>query len=220
MDFQKEVKRLQKEINKRLEIFFKKKIKEAREVSLLMSQMTKEISDQITKEINDLVLRGGKRIRPILVYYGYLASGGKKKKAILDAAISIEIIHNYLLIHDDIIDEDEFRRGKPTIHQKYKRIYQKISKEAEHLGISAAIVAGDLCSSFGYEVLTKSKFSDSLKIKALDKLNRIINEVGVENGRRYNSGKKKPQTSCGKRIILQKELNLYNAQLTKALLQV
>ncbi|MBZ9569723.1 polyprenyl synthetase family protein [Patescibacteria group bacterium] len=178
MDFQKKITKLQKEINKRLEIFFEKKIKETRSISLLMSQMTKEISDQMTKEINNFVLRGGKRIRPILAYYGYFAAGGKGKKAILDAAISIEIIHNYLLIHDDIIDKDEFRRGKPTIHQKYKKIYQRTSKEAEHLGISAGIVAGDLCSSFGYEILTKSKFPDSLKVKALDKLNRIITEVG------------------------------------------
>lgn len=178
MDFQKKITKLQEEVNKRLEIFFKKKIKEAKSISLLMSQMTKEISDQVTKEINDFVLRGGKRIRPILVYYGYLAAGGKDKKAILDAAISIEIIHNYLLIHDDIIDKDEFRRGKPTIHWKYQRLYKRVSKDFKHLGISAGIVAGDLCSAFGYEILTNSKFSDSLKVKALDKLNRIITEVG------------------------------------------
>jgi len=170
MNFQKVISRLQKEINKRLKKFFEKKIKEIKKISPLLGK--------ITADIGEFVLRGGKRIRPILFYYGYLAAGGKDGKAILDAAISVEIIHNYLLMHDDIIDRDEFRRGKLTIHQKYKKNYQKIVREAEHLGISAGIAAGDLTSSFGYEILTKSKFPESHKLKAINKLNQILIDVG------------------------------------------
>lgn len=165
MNFQEEIKTLQKEIDARLEIFFDRKNKEIEKISPLLGK--------ITTDIEEFVLRGGKRIRPILFYYGYLAAGGKRKKEILDSAISIEIIHNYLLMHDDIIDRDEFRRGKSTIHQKYKEIYKN-----EHLGISAGIVAGDLTSIFGYEILAKSKFPEVFKIRAVNKLNQTLIDVG------------------------------------------
>jgi geranylgeranyl diphosphate synthase type I len=166
MNFQKEIKILQREIDTRLEKFFKEKIKEIRKISPLLRE--------VTNNCGEFILKGGKRIRPILFYYGYLAAGGRNKKAILDASISIEIIHNYLLIHDDIIDRDELRRGKPTFHQKYKEIYQN-----EHLGISAGIVTGDLASIFGYEILAKSNFSDFLKVKAINNLNQILIDVGA-----------------------------------------
>jgi geranylgeranyl diphosphate synthase type I len=134
----------------------------------------------MTQDIKNFVLIGGKRIRPILFYYGYLTAGGRNKKSILDASLSIELIHDYLLIHDDIIDRDELRRGRPTIHKRYQKFYQKISIDYEHLGISAGIIIGNLASAFGYEILTESNFPDSFKTKALKKLSQII--IGVQAG--------------------------------------
>ncbi|MBZ9571905.1 polyprenyl synthetase family protein [Patescibacteria group bacterium] len=171
MEIKRELDYLKKEIDERLKLYFEKKIKETKKISPIISKMV--------ADIGEFILRGGKRIRPIFFHYGYLAAGGKNKKEILDASLSIEIIHNYILIHDDIIDRDEFRRGKPTIHQKYKKIYRKISKEAKHLGISAGIVTGDLTSLFGYEILTKSKFPESLKLKALERLSQILIDVFI-----------------------------------------
>lgn len=171
MNIQKTLIPLQKKIKQRLEIFFKDKIKEFKKISPLAEQMI--------KEIRDFVMRGGKRIRPILLYYGYLAAGGKNKKVILDAAISIELIHNYLLIHDDIIDNDKVRRHKPTFHYQYQSIYHQVLKDAHHLGIGAGIIAGDLLSTFGYKLLTQSNFQQSAKIKALDVLNQAMINVEV-----------------------------------------
>jgi geranylgeranyl diphosphate synthase type I len=171
MNFQKEIKILQKEINKRLEDFFDRKVKKTKKIF-------PPLVEKIISDIKEFNLRGGKRIRPILVYYGYLAAGGKDKKAILDTSIFIELLHNYILIHDDIIDRDEFRRGKPTIHYKYQDIYKKISKDFRNLGISAGIIAGDLTSVFGYEILTGSKFPEKYKIKAINRLSQILTDVG------------------------------------------
>lgn len=170
MNFQKEIKILKKEIDKRLKNFFIKKIKEAKKIF-------PPLVGKIISDIGEFNLRGGKRIRPILVYFGYLAAGGKRKKEILDTSIFIELLHNYILMHDDIIDRDEFRRGKPTIHCKYQALYKKISKDFEHLGISAGIVAGDVTSSFGYEILAKSRFPQPLKIKAINRLNQMLTDV-------------------------------------------
>ena len=76
----------------------------------------------------DLLDRGGKRIRPALTLLACQSVGGKREDAI-SAAASVELLHNMTLVHDDIEDKSELRRGKPCIH----RIY----------GIPTAINAGD-----------------------------------------------------------------------------
>lgn len=165
---QKVLKKLKTQIKRRLNAFLKKKVNEAGQVSPLLKEMTYYGME--------FVMRGGKRIRPALVYYGYLTGGGRNKKAILDVSICVELIHNYLLVHDDIIDRDELRRGKPTIHKHYQNFYRKIENR-EHLGNSAGILIGDLLCNFGYEILANAKFSGALKNKALARLNQMLTEV-------------------------------------------
>src|SRR3989344_6549030 len=65
--------------------------------------------------IRDFCLADGKRLRPIIIVAGHEACGGKRED-ILPASIGIEILHGYFLIHDDVMDEDPVRRGKPTVH--------------------------------------------------------------------------------------------------------
>lgn len=164
---------LKNKIDKELEEFFDCKIKQIKD------QKRPHELLEMAKNLRSFVLRSGKRIRPILFYYGYLVAGGKKKKEILKTAISVELVHSYLLIHDDIIDQDSFRHGSLSMHCKYEKEYQNRfkNKQLKHFGTSMAIVVGDLASAFGYEVLTSSDFSGSLKIKALDKLNDIISNT-------------------------------------------
>jgi geranylgeranyl diphosphate synthase type I len=168
MKIQKVLKKLKARIERRLSVFLKEKVKEAGRVSPLLQEMTYHGME--------FVMRGGKRIRPALVYYGYLAGGGRNEKAILDASICVELIHNYLLAHDDIIDRDELRRGKPTIHKHYQNFYRKL-ENGEHFGNSAGILIGDLLCNFGYESLTNAKFSETLKNRALARLNQMLAEV-------------------------------------------
>ncbi len=166
---EKYLEKYQRLINRRLIGFFDKKEEKLKKVS--------DFAVKMCREIRDFTLRGGKRLRPILVYYGYLAGNGKNKEAILDASIFAELLHSYLLIHDDIMDKDEIRRGKPTIHSLYKEKYKNLPDRSEHLGISSAILAGDLTAPFAYEILAESNFPNDFKNKAIRKLNIILEDV-------------------------------------------
>jgi octaprenyl-diphosphate synthase len=67
----------------------------------------------------DLLGRGGKRLRPKLVFVSYLACGGEPfPKEAIDAACGIELVHTASLVHDDILDDADLRRGKPTVHRQ------------------------------------------------------------------------------------------------------
>jgi len=90
---------------------------------------------------------GGKRLRPYLVLKSCKLVGGREEDAIPTAA-ALELLHTFTLIHDDIIDEDEKRRGLLTVHTKW--------------GVPIAIVAGDLLFAKVYETITK--FTDSRRV--------------------------------------------------------
>lgn len=85
---------------------------------------------------------GGKRIRPVLLILCCEAAEGKPKDA-LNAAIAVETLHNFTLIHDDIMDNADTRRGKETIHKKWDR--------------DTAILAGDALLGLAYDSLLKTK---------------------------------------------------------------
>ena len=107
--------------------------------------------------LKDLMSRGGKRLRPAMCMLACEAVGGKKKDAAA-AGACIEMIHNFTLIHDDIVDRSELRRGKPCLHKAYS------------LGL--AINAGDGLFSLAYEALADAM--DSLGGKTDKELLRRV----------------------------------------------
>lgn len=90
----------------------------------------------------DLLDRGGKRFRPALTFLACECVGGKKEDAV-GAAAAIELLHNMTLVHDDIEDQSELRRGKPCIHKIY--------------GVPSAINAGDAMLIKVFEIANSSK---------------------------------------------------------------
>src|SRR6185503_9547454 len=85
--------------------------------------------------IREYCLREGKRIRPLLLilsYLGYCPSSKRVTPSLYNASTCIELLHNFMLIHDDIIDRSNLRRGKPTLHKLLSRITK--TKEQEKLG--------------------------------------------------------------------------------------
>lgn len=152
----------QQRMDLELKRFFERKIKEA-------SLISKSANDTI-KILREFNLRGGKRARPVLINTGYFLAGGKNKKAILKASLCAELIHNFFLIHDDIIDRDELRRGKPSLHA----FYQKKFGGDLYKGISFAIIAGDVSNVLGQQILTESDFPEKNKIRALNILNKMV----------------------------------------------
>lgn len=133
----------------------------------------------------EFILAGGKRLRAAFMYYGYLGAGGKEEEKILEASMSIELIHAYLLIHDDIIDKDNMRHGVATLHQHYsdmgKLLFQ--DKDTLHFGNSIAIIMGDMLSAFGNDIIFSSQFSPEQKFKALTKLQDIVSYTVIGQAR-------------------------------------
>ena len=156
--------------NKELEKFFRFKIEQVKN-----DKKPKELVEVI-ESLEEFVSNSGKRIRPTLFYFGYIIGGGKNKLEAVKASISVELVHSYLLIHDDIIDHDDFRHGGFSMHYNYEKKAENNFKDvdAKHFGVSMAIIAGDLVMSFGYEILNNSNFRNDLKIKALSNLDKII----------------------------------------------
>jgi geranylgeranyl diphosphate synthase, type I len=157
-------------VEKELEFFFDKEIKKA----LLIS----DYSRMAIELLKDYTLRGGKRIRAMLVYYGYkcFKEDDKNIKDIVKIAASIELVQSYLLIHDDFIDQDELRRGKATVHSHYRKTHKEF-ENASHFGASMAIIIGDIACSYANRIISESNLDDKTKTSIIKRLNYIIYEV-------------------------------------------
>jgi geranylgeranyl diphosphate synthase, type I len=104
-----------------------------------------------------LATQGGKRLRPALVYYTYRACGGTSDEEALPLALATELLHTYLLIHDDIMDHAETRRGLPAAHVRFRDEHQAhhLHGDAADFGQSVAILLGDLAQSWAVELATR-----------------------------------------------------------------
>ncbi len=102
-----------------------------------------KLSPELSNAIKEFVLRPGKRVRPILLSVGYLGFSNKKPAGLYRTAISIELVHDFMLVHDDIIDKSDLRRGKPTMHKLFEK-YLKKYKGVKFSGEDLSIVAGDV----------------------------------------------------------------------------
>ncbi len=102
--------------------------------------------------LQDLTLRGGKRLRAGLVALGYASCAGSLDLDACEPAIlAVELLQTYLLIHDDWMDDDDVRRGAPSVHVTLRGVLG-----GPALGDAAAILAGDLASSYAQEALLES----------------------------------------------------------------
>ena len=115
------------------------------------------------------VLNGGKRLRPILAYLtGEL--NDTEAEYIDTLASSLELIHCYSLIHDDLpaMDDDELRRGNPTTHKKFDE--------------ATAILAGDALQPLAFELISKIKTSDRNKVQMISSLSEACGYLGMVGG--------------------------------------
>ena len=114
----------------------------------------------LVEEIRRFVAAGGKRVRPAFAYAAYISSGGRSLEAILYASASLELLHAFALIHDDIIDNSDLRRGKPSVHKVFEDFHHKrgLKGDVKNFGLSSAILAGDLAITFADELLNTAPF--------------------------------------------------------------
>lgn len=150
-------------VNRALSEFLDLKTKEGQKLGTWVGQYY--------KNIKEYVMRGGKRLRPVLVAAGYRAVREKVDvKHLYRAACSVEILHNGSLLHDDLIDHDETRRGGPTFHALYRDLYSKLSKnpdKAKDFGTAMAILGGDSLLNMGAEMIVASELDAKVGLQCI-----------------------------------------------------
>jgi geranylgeranyl diphosphate synthase type I len=156
---------IRQQIDAILERFFEAKCEEAR----LLSPKAIEL----VSEVRDLTMRGGKRLRPIVTAAAYrAASGANDVGPTFAIGAALELLQTYLLIHDDWMDEDRERRGGPAVHYAFQTKHGH-----DHLGASLGILAGDLASTFGWELLLECRFPERRREEGFSLFVRIQKEV-------------------------------------------
>jgi geranylgeranyl diphosphate synthase type I len=108
----------------------------------LERELTGQEPEPLGKASLHLIEAGGKRLRPYMTVKACEAVGGRAEDAVPFAA-AVEFLHNFTLVHDDVMDHDDLRRGKPTVHKVY--------------GMPMAILAGDLLFAKVYDVTLKNR---------------------------------------------------------------
>ncbi len=173
MSFAKYASKYVPKINDAIKIIYDRKL----------SSVNNTFLTQYYSELKDYFLSGGKRIRPLLCIATFNGFIKDKEDSIITPSVGTEFLHNASLIHDDIIDKDLYRRGKPAFHYRYRKIHEnyKIKKmENEDFGNSIGIIGGDSAFFIGLEAYLQSEFSSELNLKAIELYEQAF--VEVSNG--------------------------------------
>ncbi|MFG2719762.1 polyprenyl synthetase family protein [Streptomyces sp. NPDC048416] len=130
---------------------------------------------QIVKLLEDFMV-GGKRIRPVLTVIGWQAvSGEPVPAAVLRVAASLEMFHAFALIHDDIMDDSDTRRGRPTIHRILAGKHG--GDRTERFGLGAAVLLGDLAFTWSDQLLHTAGLTPAQSAAVLPLVTEMRTEV-------------------------------------------
>lgn len=124
------------------------------------------LSGTCREAVSDFLLRKGKRLRPALFVLSYGAYADSEPQGLFASAIALELLHSFILIHDDIVDHSSLRGGESTLHGRLQREFQdlpngKVSPEA------TAMILGDMLYALGIERFMGIDESDGRKAAAL-----------------------------------------------------
>ena len=110
----------------------------------------------IREAVYSYIKSGGKSLRPAVALLACGALGGDESQA-LPVAAAIEVYHTWTLVHDDVIDRDDTRRGRPTVHCEFARRAAREfglrAEDAEHYGMTVAMLTGDVQQSWAWSLL-------------------------------------------------------------------
>lgn len=161
-----------------------------KELFQFFKNITKETNfynNEFFSYIEEYVFSGGKRLRPLALILSYLQFKKFEKKILLPA-IAIELYHTYTLILDDIMDEDEFRRNKPTIYKRLKEYYivnfndytytgSLFNKKSNRFATSFAIMLGNLTNILSKEAILISDYPDEIKLTAISIMEKTDKDI-------------------------------------------
>lgn len=128
----------------------------------------------------------GKALRPSILLFSCGAARGEEEKAI-PAAAAVEMYHTWTLVHDDIIDNDDLRRGKPTVHKQFYSVAKErgySEKESLDYGKNIAILVGDIQHAWSISLFTdlysKYNFDPALVLKLINELEKRVSPLLIE----------------------------------------
>ncbi|MHA1110139.1 MAG: polyprenyl synthetase family protein [Promethearchaeota archaeon] len=177
-EFLNSVSEEQNKIDLRLKRFFVKLVN--REENFLLNDFY--------QKLRDFILSGGlaKRIRPLVLIKTFtgLAMDNHIEKymdEVYKISVAVELLHNSSIIHDDVVDQDFTRRGKPTFHRIYTDMFSNLNEntygDSDLFGNAIAIHGGDACAFLGQNIIVGSKFSSSKKFQALWDFSEAVNAI-------------------------------------------
>ena len=124
------------------------------------SRVLSEIGDELTPLVAAVgaLLQGGKRLRAAFLYWGYRAGGGPDTEAVIRAATAMEFFQAAALLHDDVMDDSDTRRGMPAAHRRLADEHAAAgwAGSGDRFGIAGAILGGDLCLIWSDELFATS----------------------------------------------------------------
>lgn len=142
------------------------------------------VSSQFLKSfyegLMEYLLAGGKRIRPLLSIATFNGLSAKEDENMIFPSIAVELLHNASLIHDDIIDKDDLRRGEPAFHYRFRQYHQNHklrAMQSEEFGFTMGILGGDQVYFLGLDPLVNNTFSHDLNLKATELYKTAFTEL-------------------------------------------
>jgi geranylgeranyl diphosphate synthase, type I len=142
------------------------------------------VLDGVSEELGPLtdavveLLSGGKRLRPAFCYWGYRGAGGPDNDEVVTAAASLELFQACAIVHDDVMDGSDTRRGQPAVHRRFAALHRSEGwlGDPETFGTGAAILLGDLCLVWSDQMLSTC----GLPADALRRGHRVYDEMRTE----------------------------------------
>jgi len=132
----------------------------------------------VSEALSSFLLDSGKRLRPLFAYAGFAAAGGSLEKPVVRAMAALELLQACALIHDDLMDGSDTRRGKPSIHRHFETMHvqDQLDGFAPQYGVSAAVLLGDLALVWSDQMLN----SAGLTTEQFARVFPYYNEMRVE----------------------------------------
>lgn len=173
MDFTAELGRIKQGVDRELSAQFDRKIREVCKKDAFLGNAL--------EHVKTITLSGGKRLRPALVFCGAGESGQSATEDVLKIACAMELVHCFLLIHDDIIDKGDVRHGIATMNAKYSLIGKENFNIAdpEHFGNSVAIILGDFIYPMALELVMQTNLSAQKMCNVVAYLQQIVQNTIV-----------------------------------------
>jgi len=145
--------------------------------SAYLNSISTELSP-VSDALTAFLLDSGKRLRPLFAFAGFAAAGGSLEKPVVRAMAALELLQACALIHDDLMDGSDTRRGKPSIHRHFESMHVQDELEgfAPHYGLSAAVLLGDLALVWSDQMLNSAGLTTDQCARVLP----YYNEMRVE----------------------------------------